>query len=246
MTFSSRFTLESDGEVLDGTLVEPSVGSEVWTRGAPRAAVVIMHGAGAGSQQRTLPLAVDFAAAGHRSVVFDFSGHGRSSGQLFELSLRRRQRQARDVVDRMLPALCPLLLIGFSMSGQTVADLLEVYGERVTRIALCAPAMYDKAAWGVPFGAGFTELIRRPESWRDTQALDVFAQFPGRAVLVLPEQDAVIPAGVTRLLSETLERRPDAEFRELRIAGSSHQLGSWLTEHPCDRVLVVEALLTGD
>ncbi|MFD4759515.1 hypothetical protein ACFWOJ_11630 [Streptomyces sp. NPDC058439] len=43
-------------------------------------------------------------------------------------------------------------------------------------------------------------MIRRPESWRDGQALDAYARFDGCALLVAPERDAVIPDDVTELL----------------------------------------------
>lgn len=250
MIQTSKFALESDGEVLDVTLVEPAHDDdddrseyEGGDGGPARSTVLIMHGAGTASQQRMLPLAEDFARRGHTAVVFDFSGHGQSTGQLPDLSLRRRRDQARSVVERVVAADSPLLLLGFSMSGQTVADLVDVYGERITTIGLFSPAVYDAAAWDVPFGAGFTDLIRRPDSWRDTHALASLAGFRGRAVLVLPERDDVIPPDVTRLIAQTLQNRPEAEFRELRITGSAHQLGLWLAEHPQDRAAVVDAFV---
>lgn len=132
---------------------------------------------------------------------------------------RCRFDQARAVVDRTVPADRLMILMGFSMSGQTIADLLALYRERVHAIALCAPAVYAADAWEVPFGDGFTELIRRPESWREPRALEAFRAFAGRAVLVLPELDAVIPGAVTKLVSESLAERAGAEFDILQIAG---------------------------
>jgi pimeloyl-ACP methyl ester carboxylesterase len=70
----------------------------------------------------------DFAARGCRALAFDFSGHGESSGELRELSLARRLRQAGAVIDRHVPPGDGLILVGFSMSGQTVADLVARYG----------------------------------------------------------------------------------------------------------------------
>lgn len=68
-------------------------------------------------------------------------------------------------------------------------------------------------------------MIRRSESWRGSQALDTYARFDGRALLVLPEQDAVIPDSVTELLRAALATR--ADFSALRLAGAGHQLGTW-------------------
>ncbi|WP_329071675.1 hypothetical protein [Streptomyces sp. NBC_01429] len=44
-------------------------------------------------------------------------------------------------------------------------------------------------------------MIRRPESWRDSQALDTYARFDGRALLVLP--------GDRLAVSELYRLRPD-------------------------------------
>ncbi|MFH8409946.1 alpha/beta hydrolase [Streptomyces sp. NPDC018019] len=203
--------------------------------------VVIMHGAGTGGKERNLPFAEDFAAYGHPAAALDFSGHGESTGELRALSLRRRRDQAAAVIDEFFDAARPLILVGFSMSGQTVADLVDLYGGRVTAILLCAPGIYAQDAWDVPFGAGFTELIRRPESWRASQALDTYARFDGRALLVVPEQDAVIPHGVTELLRSALATR--ADFATLRLVGAGHQLGSWLAGRPEARRNVISTLL---
>ncbi|MFJ4923598.1 alpha/beta hydrolase [Streptomyces sp. NPDC088725] len=200
-----------------------------------------MHGAGTGDKERHLPFAVDFAAHGHPAVALDFSGHAESTGELLDLSLRRRRDQAAAVIAEVFGAERPLVLVGFSMSGQTVADLVDLYGNRVAAIVLCAPGIYGKDAWDVPFGSGFTELIRRPESWRDSRALDTFARFDRRALLVVPEQDAVIPDGVTELIRTALATH--ADFSALRLAGAGHQLGAWLAGQSQARRDIISTLL---
>lgn len=72
-------------------------------------------------------------AHGCRGVAFDFSGHGESAGKLRELSLRRRFEQAVAAIDAYSGADGPLVVVGFSMSGQMVADLFRHYGDRVTQ-----------------------------------------------------------------------------------------------------------------
>ncbi|MEU3886897.1 alpha/beta fold hydrolase [Streptomyces sp. NPDC029041] len=211
-----------------------------------RAAVVLLHGAGNGSKERLVPWLAEFAAHGCHAVAFDFSGHGESTGLLSELSLRRRFEQAVSVVDARVRGDAPLVLVGFSMSGQTVADLVRHYGDRVAALGLCAPAVYAGEAWDVPFGAGdgrFSEIIRRPGSWRSSPALDVLPVYEGRAVLVVPGTDEVIPPAVTEAVSEALARRAQFTHRELPDAG--HRLGPWFRDHPDDRREIVTALLTG-
>ncbi|MFF4057528.1 alpha/beta fold hydrolase [Streptomyces sp. NPDC001668] len=232
------FMQDHDDELLSGV------------RGADGAAAVatavLLHGAGHGSKERLLPLLDEFVAHGCRALAFDFSGHGDSSGELAELSLRRRFEQAVAVIDAQVPADGPLVLAGFSMSGQTVADLVRHYGERVAALGLCAPAVYAEEAWDLPFGHGdgqFSETIRRPDSWRGSPALEVLRAYEGRAVLVVPGTDAVIPPEVTEAVQEALAFR--SQFTRLDLPAADHQLGRWLHDHPDERRELVSALLTG-
>ncbi|GGQ57744.1 alpha/beta hydrolase [Kitasatospora griseola] len=236
MTAAGAVTLEADGERLACTVVEPA------GRARPGAAL-LMHGAGSSGKHRCLPLAQELAAAGCRSVVFDFAGHGTSTGELGQLSLARRSRQARAVLERYAPD-GPLLLVGFSMSGQTVADLLGEpdIGGRVRAVALGAPAAYAREVRELPFAEPeFTATLRTPGSWRSSTAFEALAAFDGRAVLVLPELDEVIPAEVTDALDAALRTR--AAYTRLVLPGADHQLGGWLSTHPEHRALVAAALL---
>ncbi|MER6335134.1 alpha/beta fold hydrolase, partial [Streptomyces sp. NPDC001034] len=228
------FTGDHDGERLSGV------------RGGPtgRATAVLLHGAGKGSKERLLPLAAEFAAAGCHALAFDFSGHGESSGALAELSLRRRYEQAVAMIDAHAPAADPLVLVGFSMSGQTVADLVRHYGRRVAALGLCAPAVYASDAWELPFGDGrgrFTGILRTPDSWRDSPALAVYGSYEGRAVLTVPGTDTVIPAAVTRALHDALSTR--ADYLRLELPDADHMLGLWFRDHAEDARRLVSALL---
>ncbi|MEU0252564.1 alpha/beta fold hydrolase [Streptomyces sp. NPDC006184] len=228
------FSYAYDGERLSGVSAGP----------AGRATAVLLHGAGNGSKERLSPLLADFAARGCRALAFDFSGHGDSTGALAQLSLRRRYEQAVAVLDAHAPADEPLILVGFSMSGQTVADLTRHYGRRVAAVGLCAPAVYAPEAWEVPFGDGdgrFSEIIRTPDSWRTSPALAAFSSYEGRAVLVVPGTDTVIPAVVTRAVQEALSAR--ARFSRLVLPDADHWLGLWLRDHAADRTALVEALV---
>jgi hypothetical protein len=203
--------------------------------------VIILHGAGTARKERTLSLADDLAQAGLDVISFDFSGHGDSSGSLRQLSLARRCKQTRAVIDELVEADHHLTLIGFSMSGQTVGDLLGAYGNRVTRIALCSPAIYAKAVWTTPFSDAFTRAIRVNGSWRDSDALGQFARFSGRAVLAVPGEDTVIPSEVTFEIEQALNERSD--FVGLVFGQATHQLGTWFEAHADSRQNLVKALL---
>ncbi|WDV51187.1 alpha/beta fold hydrolase [Streptomyces coeruleorubidus] len=234
------FTHTVDGERLSGLSGAAAPGEPA------RATAVVLHGAGNGSKERLVPLLAEFTAHGCHALAFDFSGHGESTGLLRELSLRRRFEQAVSVIDARARVDGPLILVGFSMSGQTVADLARHYGDRVAALGLCAPAMYAAQAWDVPFGAGdgrFSEIIRRPGSWRGSPALDVLRGYEGRAVLAVPGTDGVIPPAVTEAVSEALARR--AQFTHWELPEAEHRLGRWFRDHPEDRREFVTAVLTG-
>jgi pimeloyl-ACP methyl ester carboxylesterase len=233
------FTHTHDGERLSGLY-----GGDPGRPG--RATVALLHGAGRGSKERLRPLLSEFAARDCRGLAFDFSGHGESTGALRELSLRRRFEQAVSVLDARVPADEPLVLVGFSMSGQTVADLARYYGDRVAALGLCAPAVYAPEAWDVPFGEGdgrFSGIIRTPDSWRRSPALDTLRAYEGRAVLVVPGTDTVIPPAVTQAVQESLSTR--ARFTRLELPHATHQLGLWFRDSPDDCREFADALLTG-
>ncbi|MFH8660554.1 alpha/beta fold hydrolase [Streptomyces afghaniensis] len=234
------FTHTVDGERLSGLSGGPGPGEPA------RATAVLLHGAGNGGKDRLVPLLEEFAARGCHALAFDFSGHGESTGLLRELSLRRRFEQAVSVIDARARVGGPLILAGFSMSGQTVADLARHYGDRVAALGLCAPAVYAAQAWDVPFGTGdgrFSEIIRRPGSWRESPALDVLGGYEGRAVLAVPGTDEVIPPAVTEAVSAALARR--AQFTHWELPQAEHRLGRWFRDHPGDLREFVTAVLTG-
>ncbi|MGW1785565.1 alpha/beta fold hydrolase [Streptomyces sp. NPDC002143] len=230
------FTLDHDGERLSG----------VYGGDPSGVTAVVLHGAGNSSIKRLLPLVREFVAHGCRGVAFDFSGHGESTGKLSESSLRRRFEQAVAVIDAYAGASGPLVLVGFSMSGQAVADLVRHYGDRVAALGLGAPAVYTAEAWDEPFGDGtgrFSEIIRRSDSWRETSALQVLRAYEGRAVLAVPGTDAVIPPAVTEAVQDALAAR--AQYTRFDLPDAQHQLGLWFREHGHDRREFVEAVLTG-
>ncbi|GGN84489.1 hypothetical protein GCM10011579_074460 [Streptomyces albiflavescens] len=237
----SPFTYDHDGERLS------CVGGGGDNDGDREpATAVVLHGAGNGSKERLIPLLEEFAARGCRGLALDFSGHGESTGELRELSLQRRFEQAVAVIDATVSANAPLILVGFSMSGQTVADLAGHYGERVAALGLCAPAVYGPEAWPIPFGDGdgrFSEIIRTPDNWRRAPALDILRAYTGRAVLAVPGTDMVIPPAVTEAVTDALAT--NAQFTRLELADAEHMLGLWFRDHAEDRQRFVDLVLTG-
>lgn len=231
-----RFTFDCDTERL--SCFEISLNSR-----KANATVVLLHGAGAASKERTGDMASDIVRQGYRVLAFDFAGQGESSGELLRQSLQRRFIQACGFIERHVPASDKLGLIGFSMSGQTIGDLLNYFGERVSAVGLCAPALYSRQAWAVPFDSGFTGIIRGHESWRDSSAYDALSRFRSRAVLAVPAYDNVIPEGVTKLVVEALNKR--ATFTHMVFDDAHHKLGLWFKDNEQARHQFIAELTSG-
>jgi len=201
--------------------------------------VIILHGAGQANRQRYYTFAKELLDRGVGVVLFDFSGHGDSSGLLSELSLARRVRQAQAVIDHFMGKNRRFYLVGFSMSGQTVCDLLPLYGDRVEAILLGCPGIYADKVRSLAFGdPEFTAMIRRPNSWQESMAPRSLSDFAGKTVLVIGEDDTVIPTGVIALLKAAAK-----QFTYHDYPGVSHQLAKWLSEHPVELRRLFDELL---
>ena len=201
--------------------------------------VVILHGAGMSNRKRYYTLARAITQRGLGVVLFDFSGHGDSSGELEDLSLTRRWLQARSVIDTILPKEGNLYLAGFSMSGQTVCDLLPFYKERVRAILLGCPGIYTQSAHGMVFGGGeFTTKIRIADSWKDSAAFDELRNFEGRTVIAIGDRDQIIPKEVIISL-KTAAKHP----RYIEYPSVDHQLAVWLADHASEQEKLLDAFL---
>jgi len=189
---------------------------------------IILHGAGVSNRKRYYAFADELLRQGIGVVLFDFSGHGESTGGLHDLSLARRQIQACGVIDAFLDKQSTFYLIGFSMSGQTVCDLLSMYGSRVEAILLGCPGIYTKAVHGLVFGDSiFTSTIRQPASWEASSALAALREFEGRTIIAIGDNDDVIPPGVVTLLSDAAKHSSVYKYKD-----ATHQLANWLSKNP--------------
>jgi len=226
---SRGFRVPFDGHVL--------VGDVMAGEGPPR--LLVLHGAGTSCRERFRELREHFAARGIGSVAFDCIGHGDTGGDLKATSLRSRTEQACAVIETIGPPR-PLSVLAASMGGYTAVTLLPRY--QVESLILVGPAMYATEAYAVPFGAGFTEIIRRPRSWERSDAWALLAQFTGRLLIVAGEHDAIIPPDVIRNIHNSARQ---AGERTLYVAqGASHLIITDLRAHAPDQLDRVLDLMT--
>lgn len=199
------------------------------------ASVLFLHGAGQSTRQLFRPLREVLKVP---SVAFDFIGHGETGGVLEESSLREREEQVKAVVEAM-GMKEPLSIVAASMSGYTAIKLLERY--QVARLVLFVPAVYDVKAYDVPFNRGFSEIIRRPRSWMETDAWRLLKKFKGDLLIIHAGRDDVIPGEVIEGLYEVAGGRKEVFV----VKESPHKILNYLSqdsvemEEVCEKVLSV-------
>ena len=178
---------------------------------------LILHGGGGSSRSKFSYLRERLFKKGISSCAFDFIGHGDTGGNLKNSSLLERTEQACTVIDSQ-PVKQPLTVIGASMGADTAVKLIDRYP--VENLILLVPAIYTTEAYPVPFNDGFTQIIRKPDSWEHSDAWELLADFRGKLFIVAAEFDRVIPYGVIEKIYSSAVR---AQNRELYIApGVSH------------------------
>ena len=187
--------------------------------------LLYLHGAGASNRRRFDPLRDMLAEQGIGSVAFDFTGTGDTGGDLRSSSLRERVEEAEAVVSHLqLPA--PLSLVGSSMGAYVAVKLTEKF--RVENLILFVPAFYTRAAYAIPFNAGFTEIIRTPGSWQDSDAWEMFGGFKGNVLVFAAGKDEVIPKELIERIGQGV---PQAASKEVVVfPDADHGIGRYFGE----------------
>lgn len=195
-----------------------------------------LHGGGPSSKETTAYLASTFLEAGLSFAAVDFSGQGRSSGHLGDASLEGRLGESLDVCAHW--GMTPQFLIGTSMGGYIATKLTEVV--KVNHLILFCPAAYSVAAWPKTFAGGFTEEIRRPNSFLETDATEVCGRFEGHVLLVYGARDEVIPPAVQNLYATAFGRA--RSLTTTVIPDCPHAIHRWLEHRPEAKRAVVASV----
>ncbi len=156
---ASRHSILSGKSLLDAVYVEP-------ISHRPRASVLICHGIGEIVPQ-WLPIQHILAEAGIASLVFDYSGYGRSTGRMHWDQLEQDSIAAFQLLESLAPP-GPISMLGFSLgTGIVPAIVCRVNADR---LVLCAGFTSFRAAaraLGIP--ALLTPLV--PPIWNNQESL---------------------------------------------------------------------------
>lgn len=208
------------------------------TKKNQKPSLLFLHGGGKSEKYKTLPLAKQLFQKGISSFSFDHSGSGESTGKMKDSSLKKRWKEAKTAMD-FLDENAPLTVCGNSMGGYVATKLLET--KKVRTLILFCPAAYNKNAFPAPFNTKFTEIIRKEESWKQSDIFPLLKNFTGNFLLVIGEDDEVIPEGAIELFDAHTQQAAKKEI--IRIPNVGHQIHIWLQEHPEEMEEIAEKMV---
>lgn len=200
--------------------------------------IFFFHGGGRSSKERVSYLAEELLVKNISSFAFDFSGSGESSGLINDTSLFKRIEEAQAAVD-LFDKKSTVNLCGSSMGAYIALSLLPYYS--VNNLILFCPAVYAKNALKVNFGDGFSGIIRKKDSWKNTDAFDYLKNFTGNLLIFIGTEDEVIPEQVINLLDKNSNKCKKKEI--VWISDCPHKMHQWVPEHKEIKEMVVSNIL---
>lgn len=209
-----------------------------------RLTVAIFHGAGKSNSERFMRIGETFLAQGISVLALDFIGHGRTGGDMSEGSLALRTQHALTAIEYWLDEEVPLILVGSSMGAHTALRVSKQLSKRVRSLCLLQPAVYAKDAESVSFTEEFTAILRRPNSWKSSHALEDARAFDGHVYVGIGSEDKVIPWGVIEALTDNFRQNTSA-FRLDVLHGAAHTLPEWIPTRPFYATQLIDFLLSG-
>jgi len=186
--------------------------------------LIFLHGAGTGNKDRRTYMFKILQEMGVSTFAFDFSGHGMSSGELSTSSLKKRLNEARISIENHMDTSAGISICAQSMGAHIALELLPYF--KIQSFFLMAPAAYGKEAFNVQFNQGFTDIIRKPESWKSAETMPLLRRFTGNLLLYLGENDHVIPSGVIDMITENAANT--SFFKTTVLPGAPHELNGWI------------------
>jgi uncharacterized protein len=200
---ASRHAIRSGASVLDAVLVEPASGSS-------KSAVLLCHGIGETVEQ-WFGVQQLLAAHGVASLVFDYSGYGKSTGRPDWDQFEQDAVTAFDALRDLAPGL-QLSVIGFSLGSGVATAIINQLGAR--RLVLCeAFTSFRNAATAAWVPKPLSLLV--PPIWHAEQPL---AKCKTPVLVVHGERDRLFPLWMSSELAAFCT--PTAEVIE--VPGISH------------------------
>jgi len=182
----TRHTIPSRKNSLDASFVRPA-------HSPIRATVLVCHGIGE-TVEHWLPVQRLFASQGVASLVFDYSGYGRSTGWIGGPQCELDAIAALEYLRRLVPA-SAVSVLGYSMgSGIAAAIVGRVHAHR---LILCAGFTSFRAA---AQSLGFPRFLALtlPDLWR---AEDNLREYSAPVLIVHGQRDELFPVAMAQQLA---------------------------------------------
>lgn len=195
---------------------------------------LILHGGGASTAQGFAELRLFLYASGIETIAFDFVGHGRTGGQQLGTTLAQRVAQVEAIGQAQDLAWPELTIIGFSMGAYVAVRVAAALG--AGRLCLAIPAAYAPEAFAVPFGPEFTDVLRRPRSWSNSDAFELISQYAGHLLVLSAENDNIVPSAIPQTYFSVA--RQALSVRHQVVARAGHNLSTHYGAEPGARECV--------
>lgn len=197
-----KIYLESNGNKLYGLLEGPE------TDGQKVPLVLIMHGYMTHSRMHPFyGLVRALWKEGFATLRFDFNGHGRSEGELKDMTMSKNQADAECFFEyaKSLDLFREIIPLGYSMGGLVASRMAVNHADEIRRFVLMSPAanIQTRALSGNYFGVQFDpdhlpdvliggEIVMGKAFIEEAKQLDVFGflkDYEGDVLLVFGEND---------------------------------------------------------
>jgi uncharacterized protein len=197
--------------------------------------VLALHGAGDSNKNKFYYLIKPFKERQINIHTFDFFGFGQSAVKITKSSLKIRQEQVESVI-KDLQLKEPLNIIGSSMGGYNAVKLLEKYS--VANLFLFCPGFYTPEAFDVKFGNNFTNIIRKNNSWINSDAFKLLEKYTGNLFVCIGEEDEVIPKALIEKIAEVAKKTKKIQI--YTVAKANHKIHDFLEKNSKECQYVID------
>ena len=113
-------------------------------------------------------------------------------------SLEKRVSEAKTVIENYYNKDQKINICAFSMGGYVAIKITQLLN--VGNLFLFCPAVYDKKAYKVNFGENFSKIIRKENSWKNSDAWQILRKYKNNLLLWVPEKDEIVPREISNLI----------------------------------------------
>ena len=97
---------------------------------------------------------------------------------------------------------------------------IRIVNESIKGLLLAVPAAYAQEADDKNFGPSFSEVIRKPQSWKDTLEFERLKQYDGNTFLLYGNMDEVVPQDIFLTYAEVIKSK---EGKVVIIENTNHR-----------------------